>query len=435
MRTRLLPGARPGTLRRLAGKGGLLLLLALASSAWGCMTGAESYLPGGETVAQLNLFAPPKAPPPPVESVVLRPDGLVPDKKPATEAETKLAGARDLFRREEYSKAEALYHHLAENKKNPSAVVQEALYYEAECLRLQGHFPKAADTYVDLLNKFPQNPYREQAVQHMFDIANYWLDDTRAEMREDLEKREGKRWFVWPRFISFDKTKPLLDREGRAIEKLEQVRYNDVTGPLADTALFMCGTVKLYNEDYREAAYYFTQIREKHPNSPLAPKATELAIYAKNLSTGGADYDGRPAAEARKLVQAAFECYPELAREKKDFLMRQLVGIDLQQAEKDFKMAEFWERTGHPGSAYFYYEVVRRRYPNTKYAELAAQKRDQLQEKLEREHNGDEIRTPPPNMGNAGPSGAQPEQGPQPRPLPGGNSGAPRPLPPDLGNR
>ena len=83
-----------------------------------------------------------------------------------------------------------------------------------------------------------------------------------------------------------------------------------------------------------------------------------MAIIAKNLSTGGSDYDGRKAAEARKLVDAALRNYPELANDDKkhEFLVRQLARHHLQQAEKDFKMAEFCERTGHPGSAYFQYE-------------------------------------------------------------------------------
>src|SRR5205085_1453556 len=190
------------------------------------------------------------------------------------------------------------------------------------------------------------SPYREQAIQHMFDIANYWLVDTRKEMEEEREKREGKRWFVWPRFMSTDKTKPFLDREGRAVEKLEQVRLFDISGPLADRALFMAGTVKLYNENYREADHYFSQIHKSHPNSPLAPQAIELAIFCKHMSTGGSDYDGRKVTEARQLVQAAFRQYPKLADEKRDFLDRQLQGITLQQAEKDFKMGELYRRLG-----------------------------------------------------------------------------------------
>ena len=47
-------------------------------------------------------------------------------------------------------------------------------------------------------------------------------------------------------------------------------------------------------------------------------------------------------------------------------------AIGMQQAEKDFQVAEFYRRTGHPGSARFYYELVCRRYPGTTFAEKAA---------------------------------------------------------------
>jgi len=102
--------------------------------------------------------------------------------------EGRLAGARELFRRGDYKTAESIFHRLYRNQKNPLPVLEEARYYEAECLRLQGHYPKAADTYVDLLNKFDRTQYKEQALQHMYDIANYWLDDTRKQMTQEREK-------------------------------------------------------------------------------------------------------------------------------------------------------------------------------------------------------------------------------------------------------
>jgi outer membrane protein assembly factor BamD (BamD/ComL family) len=353
-------------------------------------------------------FAPPQAPPPPVDSFVLRADGLEEEKAPeAGSAAALLAGARELFRKGEYAKAEAVYHHVADNQKNPLPVVFEAKYYEAECLRLQGYWPKAADSYNDLLTKFPQNPYREQALQRLFEIANFWLDDTRELMRENREAHDGKRWFVWPRWFHTDRRKPFFEEEHRAIEALEQVRFNDINGPLADKALFLAGSVKFYNEDFREAQHYFDQIHEKHPNSPLAEDAIKLAIIAKSLSTGGPEYDGREVAKARILIDAAFRSYPNLAQKEESFLVNQLKAVNLQQAEKDFKMAEFWERTGHPGSAFFYYELVKRRYPGTKPASDAAAR----MERLEREKKFvPPDRGPPPEPPHPTPEAAPPRQ-------------------------
>jgi outer membrane protein assembly factor BamD (BamD/ComL family) len=379
-------------------------------------------LAGGSGCAWDNwtLFKPPPAPPPPADSLILRGDKLEEETAPkAGTPAAELAGAHELYRRGEYSKAETLFRRIADTKKTPPAIAEEARYYEAECMRRQGRYPRAADTYNKMLTDFPSGAFREQAVQHMFEIANFWLDDTREQMKERREEAEGKRWVVWPEFMHFDKSKPFLDEEGRALEKLEQVRYNDMTGPLADKALFLAGSVRFFRQDYKEADHYYSQLVEMHPNSPFASQALELAIISKQLSTGGALYDGRKVAEARKLVDTALRSYPEFANKKMDFLNRQLFSITMQQADKDYQIAEFYRRTGHPCSAYFCYEVVRRRYPGTKYFDLATQRQAELSSKLG--DNGTKL----PASGAA--AAAPPKGLPQdaidrsgPRPLPGG---------------
>jgi len=362
-----------------------LLLLAVLCAFTGSLTGCVWEWD------QFNIFQTPKPPPGPAESLVLQGDHLEPETGSVEgTAKGDLAGAHEFFRRGEYAKAEKVYHKIAENTKNTDIIAEEARYYEAECLRLQNRFPKAADTYNKMLITFPSGAHREQAIKRMYDIANYWLHDTDEEMKAKKEKQEGKRWFVMPAsFVHFEKTKPLLDEEGRAIEILDNVKINDMTGPLADKALWLAGTVKFFREDYVDADHYFSQLVEMHPNSPLTPQALELAIISKHMSTGGPDYDGRKTAEARKMVHQALAKYPELANEKKDFLERQLVGINMQQAEKDFRIAEFYRRTNHPGSAYFYYEIVRRRYPGTPLADKAAERMKELEAKHEKEEAKD----------------------------------------------
>ena len=368
-------------------------------------------------------------PPPPVNSLVLRGDGME-EAKPLDRgtAAYRLAGAHELMRQSQYAKAERIFHRIAENEKNPARIVEEARFYEAECLRLQRCYPDAADVYSDLLTKFPQNPYRDQAVQHMFDIANYWLEDTRQEMSRANEARDGKRWFVWHHPVHWDRTKPVFDQSGRAVELLEKVQLNDLTGPLSDKALFLCGGVKYYEQNYAEADYYFSQIHERHPNSPLAPQAGELGIVSKNLSTGGSDYDGRKSAEARILVNAALNNYPELAGDpqKQEDLIKQLKNITYQKAEKDYKMAEFWAWTGHPGSAYFYFELVRRRYPGTKFAEMATMRKEQLRDAAEKDDAKKPSKFWAPFFGEAPANVVPAPQG----PAPGANT--PPMLPPDI---
>jgi outer membrane protein assembly factor BamD (BamD/ComL family) len=297
----------------------------------------------------------------------------VPTGNPS-ELSPELAAAHEKLKAGDVAAAEKAFHKVADNQKNPPTVAEEARYYEAECLFQQDQWPKACDTYHKMLMDFPSGTYRARACKRMFDIANFWCDDIR---KEQVAKREAadKKWsVVLTPVVHFEKQKPFLDLEGRALQTLEQVHLNDIGGPLADKALFLAGGIKFYREDYKEADYYYSQLVEQHPNSELAPKAIELGIIAKHLSTGGSDYDGKKVAEARLLVDTAIRAYPELARDKSDFLNRQVASIDFQQAEKDFNIAEFYRRTKHPGAAYYYYEIVRRAYPNTRFAEQATQR-------------------------------------------------------------
>ena len=53
-------------------------------------------------------------------------------------------------------------------------------------------------------------------------------------------------------------------------------------------------------------------------------------------------------------------------------------AVEASQAEKDFRVAEFYQQAGHPGAAAYYYELVFRRYPTTRFATLAAQRLSDL---------------------------------------------------------
>jgi RNA polymerase sigma factor (sigma-70 family) len=136
-----------------------------------------------------------------------------------------------------------------------------------------------------------------------------------------------------------------------------------------DRLLFLAGSLHfLVEEDYRAAGRAFGLLVEKYPDSRFAPKAAELAVLAKQLTTRGAD--PRKANEGRHAIEAM------LSAQRKD--------VQSQQAEKDFAIAEFYRRTGHAGSAYFYYEVVRRRYPGTSFAARAEKAMSEMRSEAEK---------------------------------------------------
>jgi len=294
-------------------------------------------------------------------------------------AAEKMAQAQRLFDEGNYAKAQGLFRELADNRLNPADLAEHARFMQAECRRMRGHYPEAVDTYHKLLIDFPTGAHRREACGRIYQIADYWLDD----LRDELSKRAGEGGILgWrPAWKNpFDRSKPWLGQEGRTLEALEHVWTHDLTGPVADKALFWCGYVNFIRGNFQEADHFFSTLCEMHKESPLRPRAMTLAIQAKNNATGGAEYDLRKCAEALQLVHIAEASIPELTQDPQmaEKLTRARAAIRWQQAEKDFRTAEYYARTGHPGSAVFYYELVRRRYPGTPYAEQATQKKDQL---------------------------------------------------------
>jgi outer membrane protein assembly factor BamD (BamD/ComL family) len=351
----------------------------------------------------------------PEDQVVMRSDGLVRDQ-PLPVYGGDYEGAMRLWEQKDYAKAEPIFDHIADHKKNDFKTKENALYYQAECLYHMRHYPAAADHFILLLNSFPSAAHGKEVRERLFAIANYWLDETRDEMEADRDYQDGKRWMPvvsMPSVHFFDETKPDFDTEGRACKALEAVYMTDPRGKLGEKALFLLGSVKFYREHYKDADHYFYQIVEHHAGGAFAPKALQLSIICKQIATQGADYDGRRLQEARDLITKARNFYPELARGSEDFLNKQQQVIHLLQAEKDFNMAALYERTGHPGSAYFYYVIVQRRYPGTEFADKAGRRIIELRAKAEREERDAAADAPPGDR----PAPPATEQGPAPRPL------------------
>src|SRR5262245_49244185 len=333
----------------------------------------------------------------------------------ATTAKQELDAAIRVFEEKNYAEAEVLFHKLVRLHSEPrwweigplapetkyetytkgrggrglNPVCEAALFYEAECQRLQKNYRDAAETYTKLLSEFRQSQYTPGVCKGLFEIADYWLEPTRRQMDEYQEQLAGKRMFVTPAmYFHFSKDMPALDAEGHAVLLLNNVRLHDIRGELGRRALFHLGTIHFFRQEYKDADFYFTRYLEEYPNDKDAARALKQSVVCKQLLTGGSVYDLRGLDESKKLLMTGMTAYPELARDE-NWVNSQLTSINTQQADKDFKIAEFYERTKHPGSAYFYYELVCRRYPNSEYATKAAKRKQELKSQADKEQRND----------------------------------------------
>lgn len=281
-----------------------------------------------------------------------------------------LEDAKRLYQEKKYAEAEKTFHLIAKAKKLPVDVQEDALFYRGECQRLQANYRDAEGSLKLYIKSYPYGRYTSQANERLFDIANYWLNPSRERMKRYEDQREGKgSYFVMPAaWFHLSRDMPMNDVEGHALGILEEVRLNDLKGKLAEKSLFYIATVKFFNEDYKDADFYYSQIVDNYPNSDLAAKAMKQSIICKQIANGGTAYDTRLVEKCRAYLEEFHRSYPGKDTE---WIQKQLVSINHQQADRDFNIAEFYRRTGHPGSAYFYYEIVRRSYPNTEYARKA----------------------------------------------------------------
>jgi outer membrane protein assembly factor BamD (BamD/ComL family) len=294
-------------------------------------------------------------------------------------AAEKLSEAERQFADRQYAKAQDGFGRLADNRANTQDLAERARFMKAECLFMREQYPDAVDAYHRLLLDFPTGAHRRDACGRIFEVCDYWLNDFRAECERRADEPGIQRWRpAWKN--PFDQSRPLFGQEGRTLDALEHVWTHDLTGPVADKALFWCGYVNFVRGNFEDADHFFSTLAEMHKDSPLRPQAVSYAILAKNNATGGPDYDARKCAEALQLVSQAEAGIPELTQnpEMADKLTRAKFAIRYQQAEKDFRVADYYERTGHPGSAVFCYELVRRRYAGTKYADQAEQRKERL---------------------------------------------------------
>ena len=352
-------------------------------------------------------------------------------------AEAKLANAEQLYAEGKYRQAQSIFADLADNTRNPTLLAEKARFLEGECLRQRKKLPDAVATYNRMLMDFPSGACRQQACDRMYEIAYGWLE---AETLADLEAEQaGTRppWWQrgprWPNLL--DSSRPLLDTEGEALEALEHVQTHDIIGPNADKALFWLGYVHFYRGRFEEADQYFSTLVEMHKDSKLRPAALKMAIMAKNNSTGGSVYDSTKAAEALQLVHHAEATEPVYAQDEKEaaWLTRQKMAVRMQLAEKDFKTAEYYERTDRSASAYFLYELVCRRYPGTKYSDLAKARLAEL-EQLRRQPKTPGFAEQALSQFEGLFNKASPDGEETPTAAPAGSPAPPRTLPPDIGN-
>ncbi|TVP95582.1 MAG: hypothetical protein EA381_18620 [Planctomycetaceae bacterium] len=241
-----------------------------------------------------------------------------------------------------------------------SAIAQDARFMQAESLFFADQLPKAEQAYAKLQKEFPNSRHNDRAAARLFSIAQYWIETERA---------GGS---VIP--VNFtDEKRPWFDVDGHGIRVLDQIRYDDPSGRLADDATMAAAVEYFRQGKYADADEFLTDLRETFTDSDHLFNAYLLGIRCKLEMYAGPKYSQLTLEEAEKLIRQTRTRFPDKMRDPEiaEQIARSAAEVDYRKAERLFVRAQYRERRREYGAARLYYQQLLDEFDKTPYAEQA----------------------------------------------------------------
>ncbi|MGI9472454.1 MAG: tetratricopeptide repeat protein, partial [Rubripirellula sp.] len=221
-----------------------------------------------------------------------------------------------------------------------TALEQDAMYMQGESLFFADRLREATEVYETLQKDFPRNRHLDRVAARLFSISQYWIDTVKAD--------DG-----WFKLNLTDPKKPRLDTDGHAIRVLDQIRYDDPTGRLADDATMAAAAEYIRQKKYEDADEFLTDLRETFSDSEHLFLAHLLGIRCKLEIYAGPAYSGLVLEEADTLVRQTRERFPNRLAEPNygDMVARAAAEIAFMRAERHAYRAEYREKQKKYGAA------------------------------------------------------------------------------------
>jgi len=283
------------------------------------------------------------------------------------EAARKLMKEGDeLFQAGNYKEALAKYEAAA--KRVPDTFLEEdARFMVAECYFFLDDYPKASDTYNEILKRNSNTRHLDRITRRLYAIGEYWKE----------RYLESPTWALRPNLM--DKTRPLFDTKGNSVSMFRAIWMNDPTGPLADDAIMQVANTFFLNGNYQQADEHYTQLRRDYPSSKHVMQAYLLGYRTKLELYQGPVYDRTPLNEAEELIETLLLQFGHELGEERERVLQARAIVRAQQAERDWNSAEYYIKGGYNRAARKVLEKLISKYPETKFAEEARHRLAELE--------------------------------------------------------
>lgn len=288
--------------------------------------------------------------------------GLGPDE---TLARQHYAEGMKLFKERKFLEAAKLFQKAADRWPD-SPLEEDSLFMTGESYFFGDRYGDAHDAFLMLFKKYEFSTHLETAVAREFAIGVYWL-----KMQE-----KNPQWPVTPNLT--DKSRPLFDTFGNAINAFLAIRLNDPTGPLADDAVMATANAYFLLGRWEDAAYHYDMLRTEYPNSEHQSTAHVLGLQAKMRMYQGARYDGTPLEESKEIADQTLKQFRQDLGDELPRVAKARAQIDAQLAERSWMMGQYYDRNRYYGAARLYYNAILREYPDTALAPMARKRLEEI---------------------------------------------------------
>src|SRR5205809_52638 len=297
-------------------------------------------------------------------SVVFKP-GKKPEYVGADGVEEELSGdAVDLFQigqaaEKEGNTKRAIRAYKSLVKRHPKDKVAPNALYRAAQLQEQEHlFFAAADSFSQLVEKYPGSPHFDEAIESQFRIGEIYLN--------------GKKL----KFLGI----PVASALDRAVTVFANVVRTAPYGKYTARAQFDIGLAREKQGANDAALQAYAAVVDKFPNNPEAADAQYQIGYIWFTASRAGTKDIAATINARTAFQDFLFRYPN--SEKAAQARANLQQLEHKATSSSFDVARYYDKQKNYRAAVIYYNEVIRQQPGSTESEQAKKRIDQLRAKV-----------------------------------------------------
>src|SRR5213075_2342641 len=244
-------------------------------------------------------------------------------------------------------------------KRHPKDALASTALYRAAQLQEQTHqYTPAADSYLQLVERYPSSPHFDEAVEGQFRVGEVYLN--------------GKKLKV----LGI----PIASALDRAVTIFANVVRTAPYGKYTARAQFDIGLAREKQGANDAAIQAYQAVVDKFPNEPVAVNAQYQIGYIWFTAAQLGAKDAAAATNAKTAFEDFLFHYPK--SEKAAQARANLEILDHKQTANSYKVAKFYDKQKYYRAAVIYYNEVIRQQPGSQESNEAKKRIDQLRAKF-----------------------------------------------------